>query len=125
MTKITRQSLLLAVSSLLAGLVNGLLGAGGGIILVAALGKVSASLTNDRRDVFANALAVMLPLSAISLISYAARGSVDISLITPLLIPAAAGGLCGALILDKINARWLKMIFGVIVVWSGLTMLLG
>ena len=51
-----------------AGLLNGLLGAGGGIILVRGAEKVLGREYHDGRDIFANVLCVMLPLSDVSAI---------------------------------------------------------
>ena len=70
--------LLWAAVGLGAGFINGLLGAAGGILLVTALPYLpTPSLLSvganpygqagaDRRDLFASALAVMLPVSAVS-----------------------------------------------------------
>ena len=124
MSKTAKNVALLGLSGLAAGLVNGLLGAGGGIVAVWGLGRVLAVHLPDRRDAFANALLVMLPLTAVSLIGYAARGLLEDISTASLLLPAAAGGLGGALILDRINVRWLKIIFSVLVIYSGFFMLL-
>lgn len=123
MTKNLKNVALLGLSGLGAGLVNGLLGAGGGIVAVWGLGRVLSSHMTDRRDAFANALLVMLPLTAVSLIGYAARGLLADVDTASLLLPALAGGLGGALILDRINVRWLKIIFAALVVYSGFFML--
>lgn len=124
MTKYLNRTLLLAAAGLAAGLVNGLLGAGGGIIAVLAFNKLLESGGVDRRDSFANAIAVMLPCSAVSAISYGMRGVADSRELGILVLPAILGGLCGALILDRINIRWLKIIFSSIIIYSGINMLL-
>ncbi|MBQ9080190.1 MAG: sulfite exporter TauE/SafE family protein [Clostridia bacterium] len=123
MTKTSKDALFLGVSALLAGLINGLLGAGGGIIAVWALSHVLSGQLSDRRDAFANALVIMLPLSAISAIGYGMRGLADSGELGILFIPAIIGGFCGALVLDKINIKWLKLIFAGIIIYSGLSML--
>ena len=79
---------------------------------------------SERRDIYANALAVMLPLSAVSAINYSLRGLADSRELGILVLPAIAGGLCVALILDRINADWLKLIFSAIIIYSGITMLI-
>ncbi len=112
-----------ALTGLLSGFVNGLLGAGGGIIAVWGLGRMLRGSAAERRDIFANALAVMLPLSAVSAINYSLRGLEDSRELGILVLPAVAGGICGALILDRISADWLKLIFSVIIIYSGITML--
>lgn len=107
----------------LAGLLNGLLGAGGGIILVRGADKVLPREYHDGRDIFANALAVMLPLSAVSAIAYVLRGSVHGLDFAPFVLPAVIGGAGGGLLLAIIDTRLLRLIFSALVVWSGISML--
>lgn len=107
----------------LAGLLNGLLGAGGGIILVRGADKVLPREYRDGRDVFANALAVMLPISAVSAIAYVLRGSVYELEFTKFILPAVIGGAGGGLLLAVIDTRLLRLIFSALVVWSGITMI--
>ncbi|UKI12531.1 MAG: hypothetical protein L6V84_07565 [Oscillospiraceae bacterium] len=91
-----------------AGFINGLLGAAGGILLVTALPYLpTPSLLSvganpygqagaDRRDLFASALAVMLPVSAVSALRYRLAGVDPLPRsLLPLLLPAAAGGTAG------------------------------
>lgn len=124
MTKTAKNISVLAISALLGGLINGLLGAGGGIVVVWGLTAVLSHRLTDRRDAFANALMIMLPISAISAAMYGIRGFADSRELDILILPAIAGGLVGALTLDKINVKWLKLIFASIIIYSGLTMLL-
>jgi len=65
----------------------------------------------------------MLPISAISAAMYGMRGAVDLRELDILILPAIAGGLIGALVLDKINTKWLRLLFAAIIIYSGLTML--
>ena len=106
-----------------AGLLNGLLGAGGGIILVRGAERVLPREYRDGRDVFANALAVMLPLSAVSAVSYVLRGSVHGLEFSRFILPAVIGGAGGGLLLSVIDTRLLRLIFSALVVWSGITMI--
>ena len=108
----------------LAGLLNGLLGAGGGIILVRGAEKILPREYLEGRDVFANALCVMLPISAVSAIAYVMRGSVHGLEFSPFILPAVIGGVCGGLLLSVIDTRLLRLIFSALVVWSGIAMLL-
>lgn len=106
-----------------AGFVNGLLGAGGGIIIVFAMMPILSESGSSARDVFANALAVMLPVSFVSLISYFLSGRLVGERFGIYVLPAAIGGLVGAYILDKMNVSLLKKIFAAIVIWSGIYMI--
>ena len=120
----TRTALpLLLVGGLATGLVNGLLGAGGGIVTVFVLVKVLGPALTDRRDVFANALAIILPLSVISVISYTVGGSMPSGELNLLVLPAILGGLLGGILLDRIDPLWIQLIFSAIVLYSGVAML--
>lgn len=120
--KIFRGSaLLLAAGGILAGFVNGLLGAGGGIIIVFVLSKLLKE--GDSRDIFANALCVMLPLSAVSCAIYVSKGSVGFEGFSIFIIPAILGGLLGGFLLCKINVIFLKKLFAALVAISGILLL--
>lgn len=115
----------LLLGGLAAGFANGLLGAGGGIIIVWILEKAIGDITRDSRDVFANALAVMLPISAVSTVTYAISGSLPTEDITRFLLPAILGGLLGAFLLDKISTAAVKTLFCFLVILSGIMMVIG
>lgn len=116
--------LLLSTAGVAAGLANGLLGAGGGIIITFAFAKLLGNHEDAGRDIFANVVAAMLPMTAISAIIYALGGKFDIKESAPFLLPAVIGGIIGALLLGKINTKWLKRIFAVLVIFSGARMIL-
>ncbi len=127
-----RSLLLISLAGLAAGLLNGLLGAAGGILLVAILPRLTPPSTcapqhpPDRRDTLATALSVMLPVSAVSGLFYWLGGiRPSPALLLALVLPAAAGGLLGAKILARIPAHLLRKIFAAVVVIAGIRMLLG
>ena len=105
-----------------AGFINGLLGAGGGVVLIfvltAALGREA-----DRRDVYAAALAVTLPVTLFSVWRYAAAGRLMIDGFARFLLPAVLGGAAGGWLLDRIDVRVTRRIFAGIVIVSGLFIL--
>ena len=115
----------LLLGGLAAGFLNGLLGAGGGIVIVWILEKAIGDVARDSRDVFANALAVMLPISAVSTVTYAISGGLPTEDITRFLIPAVLGGLVGAFLLDKISTAAVKTLFCFLVILSGIMMVIG
>ena len=114
----------LSLIGLAAGFLNGLLGAGGGIIIVFGMMPLISRETGSARDIFANALAVMLPVSFVSVISYLISGRLDNSEFGLYAIPAALGGILGAYILDKMKIGFLKKAFALIVIWSGIYMIM-
>ncbi len=117
-----------------AGLLNGLLGAAGGIVLVTLLpflsppagsGLSRGALTNSR-DLLVTSLCVMLPVTALSAILYWLGGkTTDLRLAAVILLPAALGGLVGAYLLGRLPRSLLKRLFGLLVAISGIRMLLG
>ena len=121
--KSSLKPILLVVGGLFAGFVNGLLGAGGGIIIIyllSALLRESAS----GRDIFANSLCVMFPLSIVSCVVYFSRGGIDLSSIGVLLLPAILGGILGGFALSRVNTSLLKQIFSLLVIVSGVILAL-
>ena len=119
---------IVAIGGLLAGLCNGLLGAGGGIVVVLALSAALPDDEDSRRSLYANALCVMLPLSLLTLATYALRGDIPDGFLGAdyalLLLGAAIGGLLGALITDKLSSRALKKIFAALTVLAGVLMVI-
>ena len=114
-----RESLALMGFGALAGFINGLLGAGGGIIVVFALNKLMGRELTKKNAVFAHALCVMLPLSILSCAMYALSGNVSLEGFEMFVLPAALGGLLGGLLLGKLNTRLMKRAFALLVMLSG------
>ena len=103
----------------IAGFLNGLLGAAGGILLVAGL----AQRTEDPRAPFSTALAVMLPLSALTLHRYYALGHLNAPPSVPFLVAALLGGVLGAWLLRRMKPRILQRIFAGVTLLSGVLLL--
>lgn len=111
---------------LLCGLINGLLGAGGGIIIVRTAGQLlPRGASRDPRDIYATALAVMLPISAVSTIASAGLGVWQGEGAAAMILPALLGGTAGALLLDRLDTNILRLIFSAVAAYSGIAMLRG
>ena len=108
---------LLALSAILAGGVNGFLGTGGGIVLMFALSALPENEALAPKDRFATLIAVILPLSLISLASY--MDKLDTAMLSPYLLPGIFGGFAGALLLDKLDVKIVKRLFALMVIWAG------
>lgn len=112
-----------------AGFINGLLGTGGGIFLVFMMRYLAskrdrrALRSEDERDVFAGALSVMLPISVFSSLHYARAGALDPEAFAPMILPSIAGGVLGGLLLDKLALPWLRRLFALLVLCSGVLMI--
>ncbi len=114
------------------GTVNGLLGAGGGILLVLMLPKIfkkyglSGGTAMEGRDFYATALAIMLPASVVSAVMYFSRGNVPHpSTLALLAVPSVVGGYIGAVLLGRLNAVLIKKIFSALVIFAGFRMIVG
>lgn len=127
------KAVLLALAGVGAGLLNGLLGAAGGILLVAVLPRLVSSEPSDsslslppleRRDTLATVTAVMLPVSGVSWLFYGLGGILPPDGMLPLMIlPAVFGGIVGAKLLGKMSDNVLRKLFAALVVVSGARML--
>lgn len=131
--------LLWMATGLGAGFLNGLLGTAGGILLVAVLPRLTPPLplgagasaptlplgrTHERRDILATAMAVMLPVSAVSGVFYWLGGiRPPWGVVTALILPAILGGLIGAHLLGRLPDRLLRRLFAALVVVAGARML--
>ena len=102
------------------GIINGLLGAGGGMLAVPALKKLGL----DQKAAHKNAVAVILPMAVFSAILYIMRESVTIN-DSLIFIP---GGLLGAFIgtkfMKKISSKWLGIAFGGFMNYAGVRLLI-
>ena len=103
----------------LAGFLNGLLGAAGGILLVAGL----THRIKDAHAPFSTALAVMLPLSALTLYRYYAIGHLSATPHVGFLAAALLGGMLGAWLLRRLRPRILQRIFAGVTLLSGVMLL--
>lgn len=96
-----------------AGAVNGLFGAGGGLVLVPLL-----TLLTDLREaeVFAASVSVILPICVVSLCF---SGAPDFAAAAPYLIGSVIGGVLAGFFGQKIPVLWLHRILGVLILWGG------
>ncbi len=115
--------LILALSAVAAGICNSLIGAGGGIIMSFSLARLSGEDFPDKRNIYSNSQAAMIPGCALSCFIYSIRGSLDLSVSPYIALPAALGGLVGSLLLPKVKLGWLKGAFALLVIWSGYRMM--
>lgn len=101
-------------AGLAAGAVNGLFGAGGGMVLVPLLGWLT-KMEDD--EIFASSLSIILPICIVSLVS---SQSIAWHEALPWLPGSALGGLLAGLWGKKIPVKWLHRGLGIFIVWGGL-----
>lgn len=123
MRKKIKNAVLVAASTL-SGFCNAVIGAGGGILLSLALLRFARDEIPDRRDVYVNSQASMIPGCALSCIIYSINGSLDTVEFSIYAIPAALGGILGSILLTKIKSTWISRLFAFLVIWSGIRMII-
>ena len=116
----SKSKILSYLGGILIGAVNGLFGAGGGIIAVPILRKSGLGPKQSH----ANAVAVILPVSMLSGILYLLEGKVQFSDVSPYILWGLIGSVLGTFVLKKISPLWLKRIFGIFVIYAGVRMIL-
>ena len=99
-----------------AGIVNGLFGAGGGMVLVPLLGR-HAALTEEEK--FPASIAIIAPICVISLLFSGFQG-VTLMQLLPYLIGSAAGGVASAHWGRRIPTIWLHRLLGILILWGGI-----
>lgn len=105
---------------LAAGIINGLLGGGGGMIVVPGL-ALTLSLTAKKSH--ATALAVILPASVISACVLLFTFKNDWVLLSATTLGVSAGGVVGALLLKKLKNPAITKIFAVLMLLAGVKLL--
>ncbi len=123
MSDLIKKVLPASLLGLVAGFLNGLLGAGGGIPLVMGLNALWGKKVANGRRFFTTALAVMLPLSLYSVYRYASKAPIPTARLAALLLPALLGGGVGAWLLGRLPVRVVNRIFATVVALSGILML--
>lgn len=116
----TKNKVVLSVVGGLAGFVNGFLGGGGGVAVLALL---LAVLKLHQKNAQATALLVILPLTVVSAAVYVIAGAVDWIPTLCTTLGVVAGGIVGALLLSKLKGNTAKLIFALVLVAGGIKML--
>ena len=102
------------LAGLCAGAVNGLFGAGGGMVLIPLLGWLTVL---KEEEIFASSLPVILP---ICLVSLAMTAQIPWHEALPWLPGSALGGALAGLLGKRIPVKWLHRGLGIFIVWGGL-----
>lgn len=103
------------------GFVNGFFGSGGGVVAVLVLKKI---LGVEARRAHATALGIILPLSCASLFVYGTKTKADLALVVLCAIGGSIGAVLGAKFLSRIPKKWLKILFGGVMIISGLRLVM-
>lgn len=106
---------------LVTGMLNGLFGAGGGSVVVPAMEKF---LGVDEKKSHATAIAIILMMSLVSSFLYIRKGFFDLKIWLLVSVGGLAGGYAGAKLLGRIPKKWLKLVFGGVIIVTAVKMIL-
>lgn len=120
-------ALALAATGIVAGLLAGLLGVGGGIVIVPVLFFLlqAHEVSADSAMLIATAtsLATMIPTSLSSIRAHWQKGNVDWLLLKGWSVFIVSGVLLGSWLVTRLDGRWLTLLFAVIATLAALNML--
>lgn len=99
-----------------AGAINGLFGAGGGMVLVPLL-----TLLTDlaEEDIFPTSVSVILPICITSLIAGNGFQAFSFTLALPYLLGGCLGGVVAGLMGNRIPVLWLHRGLGILILFGG------
>lgn len=116
-----KQILILILCGALIGLVNGFFGGGGGMLCVPILEKI---IGLESKKAHATTLCVILPLCIVSALIYIYNNNIDFVNLSWVSLGAITGGIIGAIFLSKINSKWLRVIFAILMLGVGVKMVI-
>lgn len=109
----------MAIAGSAAGMINGLFGAGGGMILVPLLGWLTEL---KEEEIFPASICIILPICIISLVIHAG-GTLPWKDAAPYLIGSMIGGLAAGIWGNRIPVLWLHRGLGLMILWGGVRFL--
>lgn len=118
---ITLKKIVKAAAGVAIGFVNGLFGAGGGMIAVPLLKKAGY----NQKEAQSNAISIIFPLTLVSFLIYLSRGAIDIIPSLKYIPGGIAGAMIGTLLMKKIKPQLLRLIFSAFILWAGIRMVAG
>lgn len=104
------------IAGLCAGAINGLFGAGGGMVLVPLLTKLTDL---KEQEVFPASVSIILPICLVSLTMTLDLQSFDWKALLPYLLGSGVGGIFAGIFGKKIPTLWLHRLLGVLILWGG------
>ncbi len=111
-----RETVKLLAIGAAAGAANGLFGAGGGLIAVPLL---VGWLGLPEKDAYATSLAIMMPISAVSLSVYILRDGLVAADVWGYLLGGAIGGVAAGLLFRRIPVKWLRWAMAGFLLYGG------
>jgi uncharacterized membrane protein YfcA len=117
----TQTILILLIVGLVAGMLSGLIGIGGGIIIVPALIYL---LGFSQHEAQGTSLGLLLPpVGILAVMNYYKKGYIDIKVVVILAVAFIIGGWLGSKLSLQISEQVLKKIFAIIIISIAVKML--
>ena len=101
----------------LAGILNGLFGAGGGLVLVPLL---IGWLKLEEKQAFATSVAIILPLSIVSYVLFCLQGGNVWEEALPYLFGGIVGGWLSSRLFQRVSVTWLHRLFSILLFYGGI-----
>lgn len=116
----TKVTLGVAATGLVAGVLSGLLGVGGGIIMVPLLVMIASY---RQHNAHATSLAAIIPIAAVGAARFAAADTIDYRIAVLLAAGTLVGAPVGARLLARTPENSLKLLFGLLMIAVAVQML--
>lgn len=116
-----KQKIKFSLLGFIAGILNGIFGAGGGLLVVPMLEAQGI----EPKKAHATSIAIILPLSIISAVMYFLNGvQMDLPTLWIVVPLGILGAVAGSFLLMKMKNKLLKKLFGVVMIVSAVRILL-
>ena len=116
-----KEVFLLAGTGVLSGVVNGIFGAGSGLILIPLI-KIISKL--NEKQTHATTLVCVLFMCLFSSTVYIVKKQVDYSILIWCLIGSVAGGILGSVFLKKLKNEVIDLLFSLVLILAGVFMII-
>ena len=112
-----KQRVGVGIAGLGAGILNGLFGAGGGMVLV----PLMNALTDlEEHQLFPCSVAILVPICIVSLLFTGGWAEFSLPQALPYLFGSLLGGIGASLWGKNIPVLWLHRVLGVLILWGGI-----
>lgn len=112
-----KEKIFLGIAGTAAGVVNGMFGAGGGMVLVPLL--ITLTRIPDHM-IFPASIAILVPVCIVSISFGAINGVFALRDAIPYLLGGLLGGLIAGKIGKKVPTVWLHRLLGLLILWGGI-----
>lgn len=115
-----KKKMAMVLAGLFIGAVNGLFGAGGGMLAVPCLTYIGGL---DEKSAHATAIALILPLCLVSSVAYGTGATIENGVVLPTVLGVTIGGVIGACLLKSLSSDVVSFVFYALMLFAGLKMI--